>query len=476
MTTELVDIAPDTRQILADLQRENMSWASALGEPLDNSLDASADQITVELDKKNRRVVVSDNGTGCAEPHRMFVSGYSTKKGSPLQLGRYGIGLKHASYYLAQQFGTTTVVSGSGDLFQTVRVCWNDLVERRAWKIDAPERISKQEALRYLPHGRGTCITFTVDKSRGWLTEEQFDKMLAGLAFTFSPALRAGRQIKFVRNGGRAKPLACPMDPAWSESLQFDVEVGHRKATVRAGILAPEDRSGRRGLSYGFAHRIIMADTQSGCGDYSTQGFAGYVDLDDKWTLGQNKSQVTDEAFQQLCDEIAQRLQPLLEKLKHAKQHLQMDALAGVLSDVLNQTLRGLRPKRPGKRGTQREESAKRMDRCIRQAAVVEGLGEILGRAAGRGGVSVQYEDRPDEEYAVRVDPNGTCVYMNTSKEAIGQAWRSNNWQMLAVAAAASLFNSDHAGNMFKGQTFADLMNAWLSRPIVFSAASAQSA
>jgi hypothetical protein len=47
---------------------------------------------------------------------------------------------------------------------------------------------------------------------------------------------------------------------------------------------------------------------------------------------------------------------------------------------------------------------------------------------------------------------------------------------MLAVTAAASLFNSDHTGNMFKGQTFADLMNAWLSRPIVFSATSAQSA
>lgn len=476
MTNELVDIAPDTRQILADLQRENFNWAAALGEPIDNCLDASADQVTVELDKKNRRVVVSDNGTGCAEPHRMFVSGYSTKKGNALQLGRYGIGLKHASYYLAQQFGTTTVVSGSGELFQTVRVCWNDIVKRGAWKIDAPERISRQEALRYLPDGRGTCITFTVDKSRGWLTEEQFDKMLANLAFTFSPALRSGRQIKFIRNGGRAKPLACPMDPAWSESVQFDVEVGHRKATVRAGILAPDDKSGRRGLSFGFAHRIIMADTQSGCGDYSTQGFAGYVDLDEKWTLGQNKSQVTDEAFQQLCDEIAPRLQPLLEKLRKANQHLQLEAFAREVSDLLNQTLRGLRPKRPNVRGTKRDDAQQRIDRCVRQAAVVEGHGDILGRSAGGGGVYIQYEDRPDEDYAVRVDPNGRCVYLNTAKEAVGQAWRTNNRQMIAVTAAAALFNSDAANHLFKGQTFSDLFNAWLSRPIVLATAAAQSA
>lgn len=476
MTTELVDIAPAVELILADLERQNFDWTGSLGELLDNPLDAAADQITVEIDKKNRRVVVTDNGTGCAEPHRMFIKGYSTKKRGAGTVGMYGVGMKHASFYLTQRMGTTTVVTGSGDLFQTVRVCWNDVVQRGEWKINAPERITREEALHYLPQGKGTCIEFTVDKARGWLTDQQFDKMLSVLAFMFSPALRAGRQIKFIRNGSRAKPLACPVEPAWSEMEQFTLEIGHRKATVRAGVLAPNDKSGRRGLSFTYAHRIVLADTQSGCGDYGTQGFAGFVDLDENWKLGQNKSQVTDEAWQQLCDQLEIRLRPLLEKVRSARQHLHIESMASALSDLLNETIRGEKPKRPGERKTTRKPTKQRRDRVVTQAAVVEGLGDILGRSIGRGGFVVDYEDRPDEDYAARVDPNGRCVYLNKSKTAIAQALQSGNFQMLGVTAAAHLFHSQAGGLIWRDKTFSDLMNKLLSRAVVMTAASAQSA
>ncbi|MFY9345556.1 MAG: ATP-binding protein [Planctomycetota bacterium] len=476
---QLVDISPHVNQILADLERERFEWEGALGELIDNALDAKASRVVVEIDRRQRRVTVLDDGAGCDEPHRMFVSGDSPKKRGDA-LGRYGVGLKHASYYLARRDGTTKIVTSSDGHIRSIGVCWDQIVKRGAWRIEPPVDLTTDEAAALLPDGRGTRITFQMGKGRGFLASDHFEAMLQRLAFTFSPALRAGRQIRLDIAGGRQRPLAAPRDPVWSESIEFDVAIEHRKARVRAGILALDDKSGRRGLSYGFSHRVILQDTQSGAGDFSTAGWAGFVDLDAHWQLGQNKSAVTDDAWQQLLDAILERLRPLLEKLRNSTQQLHSEALRGATASLLNSCFvegHG-EPKRPHKHGEKREEPKKKRKRKVRRAAIVDGLGDVLGRRRGGGRVNIDWEDAPDAPHAARVDANGACVYLNRAKHIVGEAVAQQDSKLLAVIAAAHLFQSstrNQLGFASDGE-FGDLMGKLLSQPLVLTMAAKESA
>lgn len=476
MNTSRLSVAPKTTILLADIEKENFVWENALGELIDNSLDAGASRITVEVNKKERRVEVTDDGMGCHEPERMLISGDSIKRRGARTLGRYGVGLKHASYYFARLDGKTEIVTGSGDQFWSIRVKWQEIVDSGRWEIDAPQELTLDE-VRMLSEGRGTKITFQMGKGRGFLAKDQWDKMLNTLAFMFSPALRAGRQIRFTSPGARPFTLPLQRDPVWSEQIEFELEIDGRRAHVRAGILAPDDKSGRRGMSYGFAHRIILPDSQEGCGSYSTEGFAGFVDLDQHWQLGQNKSQVTDEAWQQLINQIEANLRPLLEKLKNTAHQMQSEALRHQAASMLN---RGMsdgfgEPKRPNKRGKKRAPQETSLVREVANATVVAGQGSVRGRKR-QGGISLQWETRPDSSHAARVDPNGFCVYLNRANAGIAKAEAAGDWQLLGVIAAAHLYSSEAKNSLYGPQQFADLMGQLLGSALTITPVVAASA
>src|SRR5690606_19301826 len=121
-----------------------------------------------------------------------------------------------------------------------------------------PEHLEDADARLALPELRGTRIGFD-DVRRGFPTAQHLEELSQRFGFVFSPALRAGKQIELVVNGKR-RPLVAPQDPLWSESKTFDVQIGNRTARVRAGIKASNDKSGRRGMSFGYGHRIIITD------------------------------------------------------------------------------------------------------------------------------------------------------------------------------------------------------------------------
>lgn len=460
---QMVDIPPDTNQVLADVAREGMGWEASLSEPIDNSLDAGADRIVITIDKKQKLVRINDNGDGCAEPHRMFVSGYSTKRGRQKQLGRYGVGLKHASFYLCKTEGRTTVVTGNAGAFRQAVVCWGDIVESGRWQIPAPLDLTAMEVTPTLPDLRGTSITFQPIRC-GWLADDQQRKMEQKLAFTFSPAIRAGKQIKLVVSG-KSRILTAPEDPVWSESIEFEVAIEGKRARVRAGILAANDQSGRRGMSYAYGHRVIVADTNDGCGEHSTQGFAGFVELDERWGLGQNKSQVVDNDWPLLCDAIRERLDPLLTKLRNSAHQVQSEALRGEIAGALNSMLGAGNPKRPGRRGTKRLAGAS-VDRQVKRSRVVDGLGEVIGRRKA-GGITIDWDDDPEKLEAAKVDPSGTRVYLNRAKRVVARAAEKGDSEMLAVIAACHYFHFATRGNLWGIDKFDDAMGRLLDSEIV---------
>jgi len=476
--TEFVEIAPLVTTLLGELERQSFEWEGSLGELLDNSLDAAASRILIHIDKKQRRVSIYDNGVGCSEPHLMFVSGSTSKKRSPDALGRYGIGLKHASYYLARRDGSTTVVTSHAGVHQSVKVCWGEMIDRGTWTIEKPITLSETEVTASLPERKGTYIEFRLGRGRGFQASDQFEKLLRVLSFTFSPALRSGRQIEITVAGAKSRLLTPPHDPSWSQIIEWEFKIDHRTARMRAGILAADDKSGRRGFSYGFSHRVILQDTQSGCGDYSTAGFAGFVELDEHWRLGQNKSEVTDDAWQQLQDAIFEKVRPLLEKLRNATQHLQSEAIRGAVSNMLSSMWSAGpgNPKRPGRRDSRREEPKERVERPIRKATVVDGIGDVLGKRRVGGRVNIDWEDKPDAAYAARVDGNGRCIYLNRAKHVVRAAADSGNAELLAVIAGAHLFQHLVANSLYREGEFVDLMGTLLASPVTLTVAASGAA
>lgn len=449
------EIPPTTDSIIAEINRENMSWEAALGDLLDNSLDASATRVVIRVDKQAKRVSVIDNGEGCAEPHRMLQSGYTTKRNKKNQLGRYGVGLKHASFYFCGETGQTTILTSTEGSHRQVRVCWGDVVRSGKWEIDAVRSVDDQEAAHALPELRGTSVQFASVRS-GFLSSLQLESMLASFEFVFSPALRDGRQIEFDI-GGKRRVLAASRDPVWSESMEFDVQIGHRKARVRAGIKAKNDTSRRVGMSFGYGHRVIVKDSAYGLGDYSKEGFAGFVDLEEQWVLGANKLSVTDDAWVALCDEILEHVKPILEKLKQSTLDLQCEAIregaADILTGITVGQVSGWHRKKGGPPRKFRPDEGKK-DR-------------VRGRA---GSFRIHFYTMADDDRGGYVEASGTGfrVNLNDAKPGIAEAISRGDTVFIACVAWAFWCNADAAGQLFpqaRPPVFEDLMGKFLTMP-----------
>lgn len=464
-----IQIAPSTDSILAEIARENMDWETALGEVIDNALDAVATRVVVLIDKKTRRVRVTDNGTGCSEPHSMFVSGYSTKRGRKDVLGRYGVGLKHASFWLCGKDGATMALSSHKGVHRFVRVVWNDLLESGRWEIDAPQELTDADVVDRLPDRCGTQITFdNLTPGRGFPNKDQLAGVMRKLAFTFSPALRSGRQIEF-RVDGKPMPLCAPADPVWQKSIEFTVAIDKHTARCRVGILAPNDLSGRSGLSFCFGHRVIVADCAHGCGPFSKQGFAGTVTLDEHWNLGQHKSQVIDALWSELGDAILVHTQPMLEELANEMRTVQSDALrvktAVVLNDLLGKKLG--KPKRPDKHGEKRNRNRRGTDRPIKDATVIGGDGHVRGRPKGGTGLTIDWVDAPEYAWAAQAEITSNRVYLNRSKLWVANAIAGENSDMLALIAAGQWCAAIAADTspLLAAGLYGDMMGEFLSSP-----------
>lgn len=446
------DIPPTTDSILAEINRENVTWEHALGDLIDNALDANANRVVIEVDTKAKRVTVRDNGDGCDEPHRMLQQGYSTKRGKRNMLGRYGVGLKHASYWFCADMGRTVIVSCAKGQRRRVRVCWGDVIRSGSWRIPPVEDLTESEALPDLLDGRGTSVTFNGSRRR-WLNVPDASKLFERFGFMFSPALRAGRQIEIVVDGKR-RTLAAATDPTWSESVRHEIVVGHRKASVRAGIKAANDTSGMSGMSYTYGHRVIISNESDGLGDYSRHGFAGIVDLDEHWVLGQNKMSVTDDAWERLCGEILNLIRPMLEKLKNSSMALRCDALRANVSSILNGIVAAKKPS-----GWHRKKGG--------PPRGVKADGQRPGRRGGS--IKVDFFNDIDDRRAGFVESSGMCVQINAAKPLIADALERGDHTFIALMAHGLWSNSDAKQHLFpenKRAHYEELMGDFCDREV----------
>ena len=319
---EQISIAPDIKGTIASVRVKGLDWIQILGELIDNSFDADATRVEIALDK--RELTVDDDGVGCNDIERMLTLGKHSRHGTT-KLGRYGVGLKEAAWWLG---GPTRIETRHGDQLLRIHLDWDRM---SSWFVPRPE-IEQNDGKR------GTRIRFeSISQDRRIPDGERLKQLLSDLAFTYSPAIRAGRQIVFRRSRQPALVLQRHELPQLTDIVDTTIEVDGKQARVHVGIVPAGVDNPRPGIIYTHAFRVIH-HSALGCGGLGSSRIAGWVSLDRGWALSRNKDDIA--AYRdELGDAVFAAIRPIVEKASTQAMTLKSASLSAALTTMFRAVL-----------------------------------------------------------------------------------------------------------------------------------------
>jgi hypothetical protein len=417
--------APPTGDYLRSLVNDRLDWRIALGEPIDNALDANARRVLIEIgaSKSGRPpfVRIEDDGDGCADLIDMVRLGKHTDHKTTL-LGRYGIGAKNAMLWLGGMESTARVKSTASTVTRRLECVWKEYAER--WRISR-EKLDEHEADA---GARGTIIDVR-PCIRRFPDGKALDSLVDDLGYNYSWAIKRGTQIQL--RVGRREPivLRCWELPPLIDVVDTQINVGGRGARVHVGIVK-DGPNPRPGITYVHGFRVIKPSCALGCGgaDYST--VCGFVELDRSWHLTKNKDDVSQHK-EELGEAVYAVLRELLSKAEarnHQIQFSQFDADAqAALSNLLDDANGKGRRNRGASRGAKDPRNTGRKQR----RATNEQDGKTFRRASKP--LVLAYRDLGDTERLGQYSEN--CIVLNLGNPFVAKV-RGANLQAVVLAAA----------------------------------------
>ncbi|OQB81217.1 MAG: hypothetical protein BWX88_04351 [Planctomycetes bacterium ADurb.Bin126] len=242
-------VAADTA--LLSLRSSEHDYCSAVGELIDNSLQANANKVlcrifTVKkkIGKNKRatevveRLAVGDDGDGMDQPtlHRALTLGYSTRYNDRKGMGRFGVGAKLAGISQAQRIDIYSRQSASADWLHT----YIDLEEVHAGKmkyIPTPEADSLPEDCKDLVGDKGTLVVWSktdrleeTESGGGRQADTVKTDLVNYIARTFRKFLDSGITIKMDNVDVRPHdPLFLMTSTQWHQNGEADpvAEIKH---------------------------------------------------------------------------------------------------------------------------------------------------------------------------------------------------------------------------------------------------------
>ncbi len=438
---------PPAPHLLASLANANLPWWKALAELVDNSLDAGATRVVIDI--TNRVLTVSDDGSGCEDITSVFKLG-DHKRRKTSKLGRYGIGAKDAWLSCAD---TMEVITCCGKHESAMKVNYNEWMQNN-WNVPDPE-------VRECSGPSGTIIKLPLRHGKKQPNEDAFQS----LAFVFTPAIAHGIQI--VRSINGKKKVLPPVEmPVRNDVVQSEFEIDGKAVRIDIGIL-PDGVSIERGpfwLVYG--HRIIDANSL-GAGQYSVRRMAGTIYLSEGWALAKNKDALS-ENQERLADAIFVRIEHILKKADQLAETIESSALRGELQQMLNQAVsEANKGKAKRDKGTEVGTIApKDTGKRHRKASKVHGLGDVVctnGKSGRRGGYVLDWcEIEPS--VLGSFDRTGMRVSLNLNNGLISLAKSEANRAALTACAVALIADygcrHDEKGNELFKFSFKDFGQA----------------
>lgn len=354
MSDEL-DITPDVH-FLNSIRADKGSWVTLVAEAVDNSLDASATTVAIQLLKDN--VTIADDGCGIVKAHESAIVRLGEHRPNlGTKLGRFGMGIK---YNATSAGDLLRVDSTSNDGHMTLQVDWTKVIQGGRWKIPKP-------VWRPINISRGTGTEIMIGRLC-WEGPKEKDVVSAReqLALIFYPAIEHGAVIRLNHHN-----ISLLREPDLVDVVEQTVRLANGKgAHVRAGILTNPERSNLYAVQVSYKHRVILSKSNFGCDNYSgTRRMFARVVLTSDWGLSRFKDDIIDEDRDELETLVEDVLRPILEKCHSAQMELKIEEMTTLLNDMLSPELRATRPRRkrdgearsgrkPGRHGKSKEDES----------------------------------------------------------------------------------------------------------------------
>lgn len=338
--------------LLQSIANDRLTFRETFGEMIDNSIDANARRITIEIEGGKRGVpawiTFSDDGEGAKNLIDMVQLGKHTDHKTSL-LGRFGVGAKNAMLWLGGINSEVTITTIRDGARRELTLNWKEYANgnstQGAWMIN-PNWVSESPAN---PGERGTTVTIRPCERR--LPDGPVRaSLLSDLGYLYSAAIKKGVQIQ-IREGKKPPTILSRWEfPKFSELIDTVVSVDGRGARVHVGVVADGQKNPKLGITYTHGFRVIIKNSGFGCGDLDFSNICGFVELDDKWTLTKNKDDVSQHK-DELGEAVFAVIRPLLERAAARGQEVEFAAFTNEVEESANAMLRGGNPDAKAKRG-----------------------------------------------------------------------------------------------------------------------------
>jgi hypothetical protein len=133
------DANPNPEYLIKSIAEQGYSLETSLADLMDNSISAKASKVEVliDFDSEPFRLFLSDNGEGMTEEelrlNMQFPSCSPERSRAPIDLGRFGLGMKTASFSQTRKF---TVLSRKKGTSKYSGRTWDvDFLKENGWKI-----------------------------------------------------------------------------------------------------------------------------------------------------------------------------------------------------------------------------------------------------------------------------------------------------------------------------------------------------
>lgn len=446
MELSMVHLPPEAR-LLNSYANNNLAWWKALAEFTDNSIDAGATRIVIDITSK--RLTIQDDGIGCKDITSMFKLGdHNKSKGT--KLGRYGIGAKDAWLSCSDDMAVETIANGHLTCMSVNYIEWM----KNDWKTAAPVSQPTDKPT-------GTKILLHLRPGKNKPSKDAF----RDLAFAFTPAIKSGIQILESNNGKRI-PLAPHEMPSREDVVVSEFEIDGKSVKIDIGILPEGVRNDRGPFWLIHEHRIIDS-TSLGAGHYSVQRIAGTITIGSGWKLSKNKDDLTDNQ-ERLGLAIFARIEHILKKADALAETIESAALRDELQQAFNNAIKEanrVREKRKQGRsvGSVSPVNSGRVRRNAAETQNLPGSVDATGRIKKFGGYVLDWCNL-DPKQIGKFDRSGCRISLNLDHAFIASMKRDNNRPALMACCSALLADyacrHDSKGNSLLAFDFQDFTEA----------------
>ena len=157
-----VEVIPAAKRLIGSLRDMGYEFATAVADLVDNSIEAGATVVTIdiEFEGEDSWVRISDNGTGMSSAALREAMRYgSSREYSGDDLGKFGLGLKVAS--LSQCRRLTVASRRSRERFEVSAFCWDleHIDKTNRWElVSVTDDIAGPSFFSPLRHSAGTVV------------------------------------------------------------------------------------------------------------------------------------------------------------------------------------------------------------------------------------------------------------------------------------------------------------------------------